>query len=195
MGQAALNLPMSGLEFLAWETTQPERHEYWRGEVFAMAGADEAHGTVAGNLYVVLRQHLAGGPCRTFMTDMKLHVRAASAYFYPDLMVTCRPGDAADPLIKREPVLLVEVLSRSTAAFDRGDKFAAYRQLPSLRELLLIDPDSRRSDLYRLGPEGRWVLHPSEPDEGVTLDSVALEIAGSALWAEVPRRSARPDAA
>jgi hypothetical protein len=60
---------------------------------------------------------------------------------------------------------------------------------------LLIDPDSRRSDLYRLGPEGRWVLHPSEPDEGVTLDSVALEIAGSALWAEVPRRSARPDAA
>jgi Uma2 family endonuclease len=81
----------------------------------------------AGNIAIALRRHLAGTPCRTFITDMKLRVEAVDAFFYPDVMVTCSARDAGDPLVKREPVLLVEVLSPATAAFDRGDKFAAYR--------------------------------------------------------------------
>ena len=177
---------MSAQDFLAWDETQTVRHEFVAGEVFAMAGAGEAHVTAAGNVYLLLRQHLAGTPCRTFITDMKLRVDAADAVFYPDVMVTCSAADAADPLVKREPVLLVEVLSPATAAYDRGDKFAAYRKLPSLREYLLVDTDSRRCDLYRKGGDGLWVLHPFEPGQAVTLASVELELSAAALWDEVP---------
>ena len=189
MGPAALNLPLSAADFLSWDATQTTRHEFVRGEVFAMAGAGERHVTVAGNVYVALRQHLAGSPCRTFITDMKLRVEAADAFFYPDVMVTCSARDAGDPLVKREPVRLVEVLSPATAAFDRGDKFAAYRSLDSLREVLLVDPDLRRCDLFRRqavdgGEAG--VLHPTAPGEGVELVSVGLAVTADALWAEVP---------
>ena len=133
MGIAVTQLRMSAQDFLAWDETQSVRHEFVAGEVFAMAGAGEAHVTVALNVAMLLRQHLDGTPCRTFITDMKLRVEAADAFFYPDVMVTCSAADAGDPLVKRAPVLLVEVLSPATAAYDRGDKFAAYRQLAMLR--------------------------------------------------------------
>lgn len=186
MGYPAPELRMSAQDFLAWDETQTVRHEFVAGEVFAMAGAGEAHVTVAGNVYVYLRQHLAGTPCRTFITDMKLRVEAADAFFYPDVMVTCSAADAADPLVKREPVLLVVLLSPATAAYDRGDKFAAYRKLPTLREYLVIDTDSRRCDLHRKGDDGLWVLHPFEPGQAVTLASVGAELPAAQLWAEVP---------
>jgi Uma2 family endonuclease len=82
----------------------------------------------------------------------------------------------------REPLLVVEVLSPSTAAFDRGDKFADYRLLPSLREYLLLDPGKRRSDLYRKGNDGLWVLHPFSTDEAVRLESVGLTLEAPLLW-------------
>lgn len=186
MGVPAEKLPMSARDFLTWDATQTVRHEFVAGEVFAMAGAGEAHVTVALNVAMALRQHLAGTPCRTFITDMKLRVEAADAFFYPDVMVTCSAADAADPLVKRDPVLLVEVLSPATAAFDRGDKFAAYRQLPGLREYLLVDTDSRRCDLYRKGGDGLWVLHPFDAGQTLRLESVALDLPAQPLWAEVP---------
>lgn len=186
MGNAATQLRMSVQEFLAWDETQSVRHEFVDGEVFAMAGAGEAHVTVALNVAMWLRQHLAGTPCRTFITDMKLRVEAADAVFYPDVMVTCSAIDATDPLVKREPVLLVEVLSPATAAYDRGDKFAAYRKLPALREYLLVDTDSRRCDVYRKGEDGLWVLHPFESGQTVTLASVTVDLPAARLWAEVP---------
>lgn len=195
MGHAALQLPMTASEFIAWDATQTTRHEYLAGEVFAMAGANEAHVTVALNIAMQLRQHLAGTPCRTFITDMKLRVEAADAYFYPDVMVCCSAADTRDPLVKREPVLLVEVLSPATAAYDRGDKFAAYRRLPGLREYLVVDVDSRRCDLHRLNEQGLWVLYPFDPGQAVELDSVALTIPAAALWAEVPPPAPPPAAA
>jgi Uma2 family endonuclease len=89
-------------------------------------------------------------------------------------------------------VLLVEVLSPSTAATDRGDKFVAYRQLPSLREYLLIDPQSRRCDVYRLGADGLWVLHPFEAGQDLRLASVELDLPAAVLWDEVPVVVAAP---
>jgi Uma2 family endonuclease len=181
--------PLDAAEFLAWDATQTIRHEFLRGEVWPRQGSHERHVMAVGNIAMTLRQHLAGSPCRTFFTDMKLRVEAADAFFYPDVMVSCSARDAGDPLVKREPVLLVEVLSPATAAFDRGDKFAAYRSLDSLREVLLVDPDLRRCDLFRRQPvDGveAWVLHPSAPGEGVELVSVGLVVTADALWAEVP---------
>ncbi len=194
MGHPAVQLPMSADEFLAWDSTQTIKHEFVRGEVFAMAGAQEAHVTAMGNLYNALRQHLRGSPCRAFIADMKLRVEAADAFFYPDLMVTCSAADATDRLVKREPVLVVEVLSPATAAFDRGPKFTAYRMLASLQEYLLVDVDPRRCDLYRRGADGLWVLHPSEPGAGVELASVGVKVAGEALWAEIEGEASEPSA-
>jgi Uma2 family endonuclease len=187
MSNTALARRLTAEEFLAWDAGQTLRHEFVAGEVFAMAGAGDAHVTAAGNLYLTLRQHLAGTPCRTFISDMKLRVQAADAFFYPDVMVTCSAVDATSPSSKSEPVLLAEVLSPSTAAYDRGNKFAAYRRIDTLREYLLIDPETRRVELYRLGADGLWVLHPAEPNTNVQLESVKLLLTAAALWDEMPQ--------
>ncbi|MDO9605007.1 MAG: Uma2 family endonuclease [Hydrogenophaga sp.] len=186
MGQASPKTMFTAADYLAWEPAQAERHEYLDGEVFAMAGAEDRHVTVAGNLYMALRQHLSGSPCRTFMSDMRLHVAAANSYFYPDVLVTCSALDVASPLVKTEPKLIAEVLSPSTAAYDRGVKFSHYRSLPSLEEYVVIDLDTRSTDCYRKGANGLWVLHPFARGESVTLASVALEIGAQQLFAEVP---------
>lgn len=141
MAVAAEKPSMSARDFLAWDATQTVRHEYIAGQLRVLHGDDEAqattsagetHVTVAGNLYVALRQHLAGTPCRSFITDMKLRVEAADAFFYPDVMVCCSAADAADPMVKRDPVLLVEVLSPATAV-SRSLSRAASRRRRGLR--------------------------------------------------------------
>ena len=185
MGQAAAQQRFTAADYLAWEAVQTERHEYLAGEVFAMAGAEDRHVTVALNMAVALHQHLSGSPCRTYMSDMRLRVAAADAYFYPDVMVTCSDLDRASALEKSEPLLVVEVLSPGTAAYDRGAKFGHYRRLPSLREVALIDPAARTADVYRLGDDGLWVLHPSARGEAMTLASVGLTLDAERLYADV----------
>ena len=193
MGYALKQQRMTAAEFLAWDATQTLKHEFVGGEVFAMAGGEDRNNTAALNLVVALRQHLRGSPCRVYASDVKLRVDAADSFYYPDLMVTCSAADAADRLVKREPILLVEVLSPSTAAYDRGDKFASYRQLPSLAEYLLVDVDSRRCDLFRKrSDDGLWVLHPSAPGQGVQLASVDLAISAEALWADLETLATQP---
>ena len=185
MGQAAYQPIMTAADYLAWEAQQKDRHEFVGGEIFAMAGAEDKHVTVAGNLYMTLRQHLSGSPCRTFMSDMRLNVAALGGYFYPDVMVTCSANDLASPMTKSEPKLVIEVLSPSTAAYDRGLKFSHYRSLPSLQEYVLVDIDSRAVDCYTLGSDGLWVLHPFAANETVRLASVALDVTAAQLFAEV----------
>jgi Uma2 family endonuclease len=126
--------------YLAWEAEQTNKHEYHDGEVFAMAGASEAYVTVALNVAMALRNHLRGSPCSVFISDMKLRVEEDNAFFYPDVFVTCAESDRSQSDSKSAPVLIVEVLSPTTSAFDRGAKFAAYRKLPTLREYALIHP-------------------------------------------------------
>lgn len=185
MGLPAEKTRFTAEDYLQWEAGQPLRHEYVDGEVFAMAGADDRHVTVSLNAAMALRQHLSGTPCRTYMADMKLHVQAANSFHYPDVMVTCSPADAQDRLVKREPRLLIEVLSESTAGYDRGAKFGFYRLLPSLQEYALIDPQDRTVDVYRKGPDGLWVLHPFAAGATVRLDSVGLDLPAAVLFAEV----------
>ena len=186
MGQAAQKTIFTAADYLVWESAQLDRHEFLDGEVFAMAGAEDRHVTVAGNLYIALRQHLSGSPCRTYMSDMRLHVATANSYFYPDVLVTCSALDLDSPMVKTEPRLIAEVLSPSTAAYDRGVKFSHYRSLASLQEYLLIDLDTRSTDCYRKGADGLWVLHPFARGEPVSLASVALELRADQLFAEVP---------
>ena len=161
----------SAEHYLAWEPAQLDRYEYVDGDVFAMAGAEDRLVTVSMNIAFALRQHLSGSPCRTYMSEMRLQVAAANSYFYPDVLVTCSALDLASPLVKTEPKLIVEVLSPSTAAFDRGLKFSHYRSLASLEEYALFDLDSRTTDYYRKGPD---------------LASFGLVLPAAQLFAEVP---------
>jgi Uma2 family endonuclease len=181
VAHAATQPSLDADAYLAWEALQTERHEYVGGEVYAMAGADDRHVTIAMNVAMALRRHLAGSRCRTYMSDMRVHVAAVGAYFYPDVLVTCSDADRASPLVKTQPLLVVEVLSASTAAYDRGAKFGFYRNLPSLREVALIDPDARTADVYRLGSDGLWVLHPFAGGEAVA----GLELGNEQLYADV----------
>lgn len=173
--------------YLAWEAEQSTKHEYHDGEVFAMAGASDAHVTVAGNVYMALRNHLRGGPCSVFISDMKLRVEEDNAFFYPDVFVTCADSDRGQSHSKNAPVLVVEVLSPATSAYDRGAKFAAYRKLPTLREYALIDPERLSLDLFRReGDSKRWVLHPIEAGGHVEWASVGLQVPLEALYEDVP---------
>ena len=138
------------------------------------------------NLAFALRQHLGGSPCRTYMSDMRLHVALANSYFYPDVLVTCSALDLASPMVKTESKLIAEVLSPGTAAYDRGLKFSHYRRIASLAEYVVIDLDTRSTDCYRKGADGLWVLHPFARGETVSLASVALELSAAQLFAEVP---------
>ncbi len=147
--------------FLDWEADQPEKHEFLAGEVFDMVGARQDHVVVAGAVFARLREHLRGTRCRAYISDMKLEVLAADAMFYPDVMVSCDEADRQRPQAVQAPCLVVEVLSESTAAFDRGAKFGAYRQLPSLQEYLVVDIDRRHLELFRREAAG-WVLHEAE---------------------------------
>lgn len=158
MGLAQTAPQFQFADYLAWETGQPEKHEYVRGETFAMTGARRVHVTVAGNLFAAFKQHLRGTPCRAYMADMKLRVEAADCAFYPDVMISCDRRDHAADLYLSHPVLVVEVLSEGTAAYDRGNKFADYRKLDSLREYVLVDVDARRVECFRLNAEQHWVL-------------------------------------
>ena len=171
--------------YLAWEAEQPGRHEYLDGEVFARAGASDAHVTLAGNVAMALRNHLRGGPCSVFISDMKLRVEPDNAFFYPDVFVTCAESDRAHSHYKTAPSLVVEVLSPTTSAFDRGAKFAAYRKLPTLREYALVDTERVSVDLFRRDEGGHWVLYPSEAGEQVEWASVGLRVGIEQLYEDV----------
>lgn len=172
MGLPQTQATLTRAEFVTWENQQPNKHEFVAGEVFAMVGARRTHVTITGNCFALLKDHLRGGPCRAFMADMRVEVDAADAVFYPDVLVTCHPDDLKADLAMHHPKVLIEVLSDSTAAYDRGEKFAFYRQLDSLSEYALIDPEHRRVEVFRRMDNGDWLLAASESDQGLVLKSL-----------------------
>ncbi|WP_367849489.1 Uma2 family endonuclease [Rhodoferax sp. WC2427] len=153
--------PCDAATYLAWEASQTERHELYQGLIRLRPGATANHNTVCGNLVVALRQQLEGSDHRVFAIDLRVHVPSLNAYLYPDVMVdgTAPNHRNGRSLLASTPVLVVEVLSDSTATWDRGGKFAAYRQLPSLQEYVLIDPQARTVELYRRNAAQRFELY------------------------------------
>lgn len=166
---------LSVAEYMEWEEQQPERHELYQGEIFAMVGVRRVHGLVTGNLFASLKPQLKGSPCCVFVEALKLQV-ADDTIFYPDLFVTCAPADLKTDYIFRFPTVVVEVLSKSTQAYDRGVKFVMYRRLDTLREYLLIDPDTRLIELYRKGADGRFTLYDYTGEAVFPLSSIDCEL-------------------
>jgi Uma2 family endonuclease len=161
-------------EFIAWEIEQLERHEFFRGEVFAMVGASQVHNVVTLNLAVALHKRLDLSACRVLASDMKVRIEAADAMFYPDVVVSCSRSDRAQTHALLEPVFVAEVLSPSTGGFDKRAKFAAYRRSPQLREYLLVEPHTRVVELFRRTDTGRWEVVEMADDGLLALESLAL---------------------
>jgi Uma2 family endonuclease len=147
-------------EYLALDREAEFKSEYHAGEIFAMAGASENHDMIAVNVLADLRARLRGGPCRPFSADMRVQIPEAARYTYPDVTVVCGERQFADGRrdVLLNPTLVVEVLSPSTEAYNRGDKAQAYRQLASLQEYLLIAPDRPHVEQYTRQADGRWLL-------------------------------------
>jgi Uma2 family endonuclease len=175
-------LPRLTLEdFLLWENEQPDRHEYYKGEVFAMVGGRRVHGRVVANLLRTLGNALQGGRCQVFAESMKVQP-ADDTILYPDVFVTCDAADLRTDMIFRAPKLVIEVLSPSTQAYDRSQKFALYRHLSSLQEYVLVDPETRRIEAFRVGADGLWVLHDMSERSAVSLASIGCEISMSDVF-------------
>jgi len=189
-------------DYLAAEALADEKHEYLNGWVYVlhrdpvtgMAGASESHVNITGNAYYALRTHLKQTPCSTYMTDMRLKINAEdTAWFYPDVMVSCDPEDRQHKNVKYAPILIIEVLSKSTKNYDKGGKFDAYRQLTSLREYVLIDPARYLVEVFRLNEHQRWELFTfAGEDAAVELNSIDLRCTMAELYEEVDFSSTSP---
>ena len=148
---------MSFEDYFAWEATQEMRHEFIDGEVFAMAGGSTRHGRVGINLVAEIRSRMQGQTCQPFGNDVKLFVRAANRSFYPDAFIVCDDKTIDERGVVEDATAIFEVLSPSTAAFDRGEKFAFYRLLPGLRHYVLLDPEALTVEAFEF-VDGRWSL-------------------------------------
>ena len=186
---AVLNTPRfaNAEAYLAWEELQPERHEYVGGEIYAMTGARGTHNTITFNAYAFLRPLLKGTGCRAYGMDLKLHINAAGDYLYPDLMVTCDPRDrqpGEDRFISH-PWLVAEVLSDSTAAYDRGHKFELYRRIDTLTHYLLIEQTRPYAELFFKNADGLWVLQPLLADDAIQIDRLGQPWPVASLFEDV----------
>ena len=159
-------------EYFAWEEQQLERHEYIDGEVYAMSGGTIAHGEVAGNFLALLKAYLRGSGCKTLNSDCRVSIVGATKYVYPDISVTCDDRDKTTAQYVTYPCLIVEVLSPSTEAYDRGNKFKMYRRNPSLQEYVLVSVDAIEIELFRKTETGDWRIINYQAGDMVELKSV-----------------------
>ena len=179
---------LSADDYLEGELKSDIRHEYVDGEVYAMAGAGEAHNLIALNVASRLRGAARGGPCRVFISDMKVRVAARNAFYYPDVLVVCDSFDT-QPYFKESPCLIVEVLSSSTEAIDRREKMLAYRTLASLREYVLIAQDKRQVEVYRRGEDGAWSLETLTEGDPLHLECVGAVLSLDEVYEDVRQQA------
>lgn len=184
---------MTPQEYLVWEEEQPLRYEYLNGEVVAMTGGTIGHNQVAVNLAALLKADLRGKGCKVLTSDAKVAVSEQGPFHYADVSVTCDDRDRSARQYIRYPCLVAEVLSPSTEAVDRGEKFRQYRRIETLREYLLIDPDRLSLECYRLNERGNWELfhffagssQAGVEDCEVELTSVGARFSLSLLYEDV----------
>jgi len=160
---------LSERDYMAFELKADCRHEYVDGQIYAMAGANERHNRISGNIFFYLRAAARGGHCGVFSSDMKLRVNEGRIYYYPDVMLVCDPEDN-DQNYKEQPCLIAEVLSQSTATIDRREKLLAYQKIPGLRYYLLVAGDRERVDYFVCDGNGDWQTAVLEEDEIITID-------------------------
>jgi Uma2 family endonuclease len=162
-------------EYLSLERQAEYKNEYFDGEIFAMVGASRKHNLISLNIAAELRAQLKGRPCETYGSDMRIKIPSATLYTYPDAVVVCGEPKFEDAHVDTllNPDLIVEVLSKSTASYDRRQKFAFYRTIESLTDYILVSQEALHVEHYTKQPDGRWLLSDYRSLEGVVqLDSI-----------------------
>lgn len=162
-------------EYLALEREAEFKSEYFRGEMFAMSGASRKHNLITTNIVVGLGQQMRGRPCEVYSSDMRVKVAATGLYTYPDVVVVCGEPKFEDAHVDTllNPTLLVEVLSPSTAAYDRGQKFAHYRGIESLTEYVLVAQDERKVEHFAKQSDRQWLQTVVQsPEAEIELTSI-----------------------
>lgn len=169
------NFPrFTSVEYFAWEEQQLCRHEYIDGEVYAMSGGTQNHSRIALKFAALLDDRLSNGGCRVFNSDCRVSILETTDYTYPDVSVSCDGRDENTTQYITYPCLIVEVLSDSTEAYDRGNKFFRYRQNPQLQDYVLVSSQEVAIDLYRKGNDGRWEIVNYRTGDLVELRSIGL---------------------
>ena len=142
------------------ENASIEKHEYHKGEIFAMSGAKVSHNTISGNLFVTLSNKLKGKKCKPYNSDQRIHIQSNTLFTYPDISIIC--GEIItlnnDEYNVLNPSAIIEVLSKSTKNYDRGEKFKLYRDIPALQEYILADSESIHIEVFRLNKNKHWEL-------------------------------------
>jgi Uma2 family endonuclease len=174
--------------FLELERAAEEKHEYWHGEVFAMADGSPAHSLVISNIQIALGMRLAGKRCYVFNSDLQVIVRAGELVTYPDITVLCdKPrysDDRKDTL--SNPTLVVEVLSPSTRKTDLGEKAFLYRQMTSLKEILVVDQTPGVIEHHWKLPNGHWELEVlSDPGAAIKMESLGFDLPVSEVYSNI----------
>lgn len=171
-------LYMTAEEYLAFEERASVKHEYVDGRIFAMSGVTRRHNVIACNIYSLLRPHLRGGRCRAYVADVKVKVEPTNSFYYPDVMVSCDEYDDKS-VFTDSPVLIAEVLSRSTATIDRREKVLAYRRLESLREYLIVHQRKKSVELHRKNKSGDWEIFEFGQSGELALEVLKYSPAGA----------------
>lgn len=166
-------------EYLAFERGSQQKHEYYQGEVFAMSGAGPRHNVIFSNLFGEIVLKLKGKSCRPFGSDMRLHIPESTLFTYPDISIYC--GTIDDELHEdnaTNPTVLIEILSPSTRDYDRGGKFKLYREIPTLKEYVLVDTEAILIEVFRVNASGHWELEEyKKVDDMLSLPSLSLSVA------------------
>jgi Uma2 family endonuclease len=178
MGRVAAAERLSAADFLAWERAQAGKHEYHRGEVFAMAGGSPRHNFLSSAAGAELRAALRGAGCHVLSSDQRISAKPGEHYVYADAVVACgalemEPGTSD---VLANPRIIVEVLSRSTEAYDRGDKWDAYQRLPSLTDYLLVSQASAQIEHFHREDDGSWRYRKAEAGDVVRLGGAVLGV-------------------
>lgn len=170
-------------EYLSFERESQKKHEYYKGEIFAMSGASGRHNIIFANFFGELLFKLKGKSCRPFGSDMRLHIPQNSLFTYPDISVYCGDVKLIDDDNALEPVVLIEILSPSTQNYDRGDKFKLYREIPALREYILVDTETINIEVFRLNKANHWELEEyTSPDQQLQIPALELTLPVSELY-------------
>ncbi len=186
MGDAARQSKMTPEDYLAFERAAGQKHEYVDGEIFAMAGGTREHNLIAANVVGELRSALLQGPCEVYGSDQKIGTPTRK-YHYPDVSVACGPLSFEDETrdVIDNPRVIVEVLSESTERYDRGDKFASYRAVPTFVEYVLVSQTAVLVEHFHRLPDGTWLYRALGPGEVLVLPSLGCEIAVDRLYLKV----------
>ena len=173
-------------EYLEYENASQEKHEYYNGEIFAMAGASDDHAAIETNLIISLGNALKKSHCKPRVSSKRIHIPSNTLFTYPDITIGCKDAWPESETRAVLPKVIIEVLSKSTRKYDRGQKFELYKDIPSLQEYILVDSQKLAIDIYRKTIRNTWELQQyRKMDRSIEIKSLNIKISIKMIYEDV----------